>query len=145
MAQRSMPRHGGASGLRRGEAAAGWLFTAPVIAILGVFLLVPVLMALWVSMSDWAGRGSPLSGSVSFVGADNFSAILTDGGLATKDFGTSLRNNAWYVVQACCWAASHKNSASSKELSSMRPRCAPIGVMIVPGSSIALPIASSPS
>ncbi|WP_341944909.1 sugar ABC transporter permease [Microbacterium sp. LWH11-1.2] len=98
MAQRSKPRRGGASGLRRGEAAAGWLFTAPVIAILGVFLLVPVLMALWVSMSDWAGRGSPLSGSVSFVGAGNYSAVLADGGLATKDFGTALRNNAWYVL-----------------------------------------------
>lgn len=98
MTERSTPRRGRASGLRRGEAAAGWLFTAPVIAILGVFLLVPVLMALWVSMSDWAGRGSPLSGSVSFVGAENYSAVVADGGLATKDFGTALRNNAWYVL-----------------------------------------------
>ncbi|KJL26148.1 sugar ABC transporter permease [Microbacterium oxydans] len=98
MAVKAASRRGGASGLRRGEAAAGWLFTAPVIVILGVFLLIPVLMALWVSVSDWGGRGSPLSGSVSFVGADNFSAVLTDGGLATKDFGTALRNNAWYVL-----------------------------------------------
>ncbi|MFB4353678.1 sugar ABC transporter permease [Microbacterium sp. LWO14-1.2] len=98
MAVQATPRRGGASGLRRGEAAAGWLFTAPVIVILGVFLLVPVLMALWVSMSDWAGRGSPLSPSVSFVGVDNYSAVLVDGGLATKDFGTALRNNAWYVL-----------------------------------------------
>lgn len=98
MTVKAASRRGGASGLRRGEAAAGWLFTAPVIVILGVFLLIPVLMALWVSVSDWGGRGSPLSGSVSFVGADNFSAVLTDGGLATKDFGTALRNNAWYVL-----------------------------------------------
>lgn len=98
MTDLATPRRRGASGLRRGEAAAGWLFTAPVIAILGIFLLVPVLMALWVSVSDWAGRGSPLSGSVSFVGADNYSAVLADGGLATKDFGTALRNNAWYVL-----------------------------------------------
>ncbi|MCV0336503.1 MAG: sugar ABC transporter permease [Microbacterium sp.] len=98
MAITAAPRRGRPPGLRRGEAAAGWLFTAPVIVILGVFLLIPVLMALWVSVSDWGGRGSPLSGSVSFVGADNFAAVLTDGGLATKDFGTSLRNNAWYVL-----------------------------------------------
>lgn len=98
MITQATPRRGRASGLRRGEAAAGWLFTAPVIVILGVFLLVPVLMALWVSVSDWGGRGSPLSGSVSFIGADNYSAVLTDGGLATKDFGTALRNNAWYVL-----------------------------------------------
>lgn len=49
------PRRAGSpsAGIRRGEAAAGWLFTAPVLIILGVFLLVPVLMALWVSFSDW--------------------------------------------------------------------------------------------
>ncbi|CAD5141543.1 ABC transporter permease [Microbacterium sp. Nx66] len=98
MAGQALSRRGRASGLRRGEAAAGWLFTAPVILILGVFLLVPVLMALWVSMSDWAGRGSPLSPSVSFVGTENYSAVLADGGLPTKDFGTALRNNSWYVL-----------------------------------------------
>lgn len=98
MTTTATPRRGGASGLRRGEAAAGWLFTAPVIVILGVFLLVPVLMALWVSVSDWSGRGSPLSPAVSFVGTENYSAVLADGGLATKDFGTALRNNAWYVL-----------------------------------------------
>ena len=54
----------GSSGIRRGEGIAGWLFTAPIIIILGVFLFIPVLMALWVSFSDWNGRGSPLSSSV---------------------------------------------------------------------------------
>jgi multiple sugar transport system permease protein len=86
------------SGIRGGEALAGWLFTTPVIVILGVFLLVPVLMALWVSFSDWSGRGSPLSGNVGFVGLENYAAITVDGGLPTRDFGTALRNNAWYVV-----------------------------------------------
>jgi len=69
-----------------------------VILILGTFLLVPVLMALWVSFSDWSGRGSPLSPTVHFVGLDNYAAITTGGGLQTRDFGTALRNNAWYVV-----------------------------------------------
>ncbi len=66
-----------AGGSTRGEAGAGWLFVSPVILILGVFLLVPVLMALWVSFSDWSGRGSPLSPSVGFVGLDNYAAITT--------------------------------------------------------------------
>jgi len=70
----------------------------PVIVILGVFLFVPVLMALWVSFSDWTGRGSPFSGGVRFVGLDNYASLTTGGGLATRDFGTALRNNAWYVV-----------------------------------------------
>jgi multiple sugar transport system permease protein len=86
------------NGIRRGEAAAGWIFTLPVLIILGVFLLVPVLMALWVSFSDWSGRGSPFSSGVGFVGLDNYAAITTGGGLAERDFGTALRNNAWYVL-----------------------------------------------
>ena len=92
------PRHPRSRGIRRGEAGAGWLFVSPVILILGVFLFVPVLMALWVSFSDWSGRGSPLSSSVGFVGLDNYAAITTGGGLAERDFGTALRNNAWYVL-----------------------------------------------
>ncbi|WP_261164355.1 carbohydrate ABC transporter permease [Microbacterium sp. Marseille-Q6965] len=91
-------RRAGASGLRRGEGAAGWLFTLPVILILGVFLLVPVLMALWVSLSDWTGRGSPLSSDVNFVGLDNYAAVTSGGGLAERDFGIAMRNNAWYVL-----------------------------------------------
>jgi multiple sugar transport system permease protein len=86
------------AGLRRGETLAGWVFTLPVLVILGVFLLVPVLMALWVSFSDWSGRGSPFAPGVGFVGLDNYAAITTDGGLPTRDFGTALRNNAWYVL-----------------------------------------------
>lgn len=86
------------SGIRGGETASGWLFTAPVIILLGLFLFIPVLMALWVSFSDWTGRGSPFSPDVSFVGGENYSAILGGGGLPEQDFGTSLRNNAWYAV-----------------------------------------------
>jgi multiple sugar transport system permease protein len=86
------------SGIRRGQVLSGWLFTAPVLVILGLFLLVPVLMAAWVSVSDWSGRGSPLASSVNFIGVDNYSELLTGGGLAERDFGISLRNNLWYVL-----------------------------------------------
>ncbi len=94
----SSPRRARSGGTRRGEATAGWLFVLPVILILGTFLLIPVLMALWVSFSDWSGRGSPLSSNVGFVGLDNYAAITTQGGLPTRDFGIALRNNAWYVL-----------------------------------------------
>ncbi|MCS6711524.1 sugar ABC transporter permease [Brachybacterium sp. EF45031] len=80
------------------DAAAGWLFTLPVIVILGLFLVVPVLMALWVSLSDWTGRGSPFSSQVGFVGLRNYSAILSEPGLAQRDFGLALRNNLYYVL-----------------------------------------------
>ena len=32
------------------------------------------------------------------MGLDNYVAITTGGGLAERDFGTALRNNAWYVL-----------------------------------------------
>ena len=93
-----MARRGRGDSTRAGQAAAGWLFTAPVLVILGLFLALPVAMAAWVSVSDWTGRGSPFGGDVSFVGADNYAALLGGGGLTTENFGTALRNNAWYVL-----------------------------------------------
>ena len=88
----------GQRGSAQRQTAAGWLFTAPVVIILGVFLIIPVVMAAWVSVSDWTGRGSPFSANVNFVGAQNYSDLLLGGGLTTADFGTSLRNTLWYVV-----------------------------------------------
>ena len=70
----------------------------PVVVLLGLFLVAPVLMALWVSVSDWRGNGSPFGGDVGFVGLENYRQILAGGGLAERDFGTSLRNNLFYVV-----------------------------------------------
>jgi len=83
---------------KRRQQLAGWIFIAPVVALLGLFLFIPVLMAAWVSVSDWSGRGSPFSSGVSFVGTDNYARTLVDGGLDTQDFGTALRNNAYYVL-----------------------------------------------
>ncbi|WP_249369135.1 MULTISPECIES: sugar ABC transporter permease [unclassified Actinomyces] len=68
---------------------------SPAVLVLTVFLLFPVLMAAWVSVSDWSGVGSPFASS--FVGGENY-ASLVEGGLATRDFGLSLRNNLWYVL-----------------------------------------------
>ena len=44
------PPSGGTRRHHRRDVVAGWLFTLPVIVILGVFLVVPVLMASWVSV-----------------------------------------------------------------------------------------------
>jgi len=85
-------------GIRGHQAAAGWLFIAPVIVILGVFLLVPIAMAAWVSFSDWNGNGSPLGANAHFVGLQNYRHLLTTPGLDQNNFGTSLRNNFYYVV-----------------------------------------------
>ena len=91
------------NGINGREGLAGWLFTLPAILIVGVFLAIPVLMALWVSVSDWKGFGPPIGGRAQFVGIENYADVLyTDFGsnpaLAQKDFGTSIRNNFYYVL-----------------------------------------------
>jgi multiple sugar transport system permease protein len=85
-------------GIRGHQAAAGWLFLAPVIVILGLFLVLPIAAAAWVSFSDWNGNGSPLGANAHFVGLDNYRHLLTTPGLDQNNFGTALRNNVYYVV-----------------------------------------------
>lgn len=80
------------------QTTAGWLFVTPTLVVLGLFLAVPIVMALWVSFTDWGGRGSPFSARVGFVGTDNYAALLTQEGLSRQDFMTSLRNTFYYVV-----------------------------------------------
>jgi multiple sugar transport system permease protein len=85
-------------GIRGHQAAAGWLFLAPVIVILGLFLVLPIAAAAWVSFSDWNGNGSPLGANAHFVGLDNYRHVLTTPGLDQNNFGTALRNNVYYVL-----------------------------------------------
>ena len=86
-------------GIRQGQARAGWLFVSPTLLVLGLFLAVPVLMALWVSFTDWNGRGSPFASGIGFVGTDNYRELVgEEGGLTRSDFMTSLRNNFYYVL-----------------------------------------------
>ncbi|MET0187844.1 MAG: sugar ABC transporter permease, partial [Pseudonocardia sediminis] len=77
---------------------AGWTFVAPQAVVLLLFVVVPMLMALWVSVSDWSGRGSPFSAGVNFVGLENYDTVIGSDGLARTDLMTSLRNNFYYVL-----------------------------------------------
>jgi multiple sugar transport system permease protein len=97
LAGRTSPRHHH-GGINRGEGGSGWLFTAPTLILLGLFLVIPIFMALWVSVSNWDGNGSPFTGAVQFVGLQNFGSVLAGGGLDEQNFGEALRNNAWYVL-----------------------------------------------
>jgi multiple sugar transport system permease protein len=74
------------------------LFTAPAILALIVFLVVPIIMAAWVSISDWSGIGGPFSSDVHSVGAANYEALLTKAGLAQQQLGYGIRDNLYYVL-----------------------------------------------
>ena len=82
------------------EGIAGWVFTAPAIAILGVFLFVPIVMALWVSMTNWTGNVDPFGGgpNAAFVGAKNYTSLFLQDGLARSNFMQSLGNTFYYVL-----------------------------------------------
>jgi multiple sugar transport system permease protein len=86
------------SRLRGPERLAGWLFVAPVVVLLTVFLVVPILMALWVSFTTWNGQGSPFQSGVPMAGVKNYTNLFTVDGLARRDFMTSIRNNLYYVL-----------------------------------------------
>ncbi len=79
----------------------GWLFVSPATAVLGLFLVLPVLMAAWVSLLDWDGQSNPFTdGEAAFVGLDNYRELLAEDGLDRMLFMTSLRNNLYYVLIA---------------------------------------------
>ena len=84
-------------GIRSNEARTGWLFVSPAIIIIGVFLVIPILLAFYVSFSDWNGRGSPV-GNSGLVGGENYNKVLVEDGLSKSDFGTAIRNNFYYVL-----------------------------------------------
>lgn len=107
-AERTRPRGSVRRGTSRGgpgrrgaaqrQTGAGWMFITPALIVLGLFLALPIVMALWVSVSDWTGRGSPFSSRVGFVGLDNYAALTTQPGLSRQDFMISLRNTFYYVL-----------------------------------------------
>jgi multiple sugar transport system permease protein len=77
---------------------AGWLFCLPAIVLLVMFLVIPIALAAWVSVSNWDGIGSPLSSGVHYVGFSNYASELTKPGLSQQDLGESVRNNFYFVL-----------------------------------------------
>src|SRR5262245_21859374 len=78
------------------QALAGWLFATPALVGLGVFLVLPILFAFWVSFREWSGL-APVETSTP-TGAENYRDLLTDSGIVQSDFAKSLRNNLYYVL-----------------------------------------------
>jgi multiple sugar transport system permease protein len=86
------------SALRRQERWAGWLFVLPALAILVIFLVVPIGLAFYVSLTRWDGLSSPFGGGARFVGFDNYKSLLTVDNLTRQNFATSIRNNFYFVL-----------------------------------------------
>jgi multiple sugar transport system permease protein len=76
----------------------GWLFVSPAVLILIIFLVVPILMALYVSFTSWDGLSNPLAGHAHWVGLKNYESLLTTDALTRTNFITSVRNNMYFVL-----------------------------------------------
>lgn len=85
-------------GIKDRQGLWGWLFVSPMVIVLGLFLLLPILMAAWVSLLHWDGQTNPFSGAADFVGVRNYTDLLTTKGLDHTLFMTSVRNNLYYVL-----------------------------------------------
>ncbi|RVB73649.1 MULTISPECIES: sugar ABC transporter permease [unclassified Mesorhizobium] len=66
----------------------GLLYVAPAVALVVVFFIVPLGMTAWMSLHNW-----PLMGAHSFIGLDNYWAILRD-----TRFWNALKFTGYYTV-----------------------------------------------
>jgi multiple sugar transport system permease protein len=86
------------SALHRGESFFGWLFVSPSLTLLLLFLVAPIILALYISFTNWSGLTSPTSSAVKWVGLQNYRTLITQPGLPQTDFGSAVRNNFYFVV-----------------------------------------------
>ncbi|MCX5415635.1 carbohydrate ABC transporter permease [Streptomyces sp. NBC_00059] len=78
--------------MRRQRTLAPYLFISPFYVLYGLFLLVPILIGLYLSCTEWAGLGTPR-----WVGLRNYQDLLGD-----RSFWTAVTNTGLYVVFTLC-------------------------------------------
>jgi multiple sugar transport system permease protein len=84
---------------RRQENIAGWTFMAPAVLILFVFLVFPLVIAFFISLTDWNGI-TPIGreGAFEFVGFENYVRLLFREGVRQESFYVALKNTIYYVI-----------------------------------------------
>jgi multiple sugar transport system permease protein len=87
--QVARPRSRGSLAKRR-QARAAWLFLAPSLVILGIFVVYPMTQALYLSFTDY-----DVLNPASWVGAANYRELLSD-----EAFRNALVNTLYYAVVA---------------------------------------------
>ncbi|MER9452970.1 sugar ABC transporter permease [Mesorhizobium sp. M0478] len=80
--------------IQRYRASAG-IMLAPAVTLIGIFVLLPMLLTVWLSFQDWSTQ-TPFS-SASFIGLDNFHEIFGATSIG-RDFKAALTNTAVYTA-----------------------------------------------
>src|SRR5204863_9698238 len=65
-----------------------YLYLAPMVALVGIFLLYPAVDTVWTSLTDSTGIGK-----ANFIGVDNYTALFKD-----PEFTTSFVNTLYWVA-----------------------------------------------
>lgn len=83
---------------KRQEAVAGLIFMTPAFLVLFLFLILPLFVAFYFSLTDWDGR-TPLSNEDAYevVGLRNYEELLVSG-RRVEDFYNALKNTIYYVL-----------------------------------------------
>lgn len=97
LARESRPA-GTADIAKRQESITGLAFMAPAFLILFVFLILPLFVAFYFSLTNWNGR-TPLTrpDAYEFVGLRNYEQLLVEG-RRVSDFYNALKNTVYYVI-----------------------------------------------
>lgn len=84
---------------RRQEVLAGFTFISPAFLILFVFLIVPMIAALYFSLTNWNGV-TPLTRADAYevVGLENYQRLLLQSGSRQEAFFTALKNTVYFVI-----------------------------------------------
>ena len=69
-------------------------FLAPSVGLIGVFILIPIVLTIWLSLHRWS-TATPF-GDAEWVGLRNFEALF-GGDLVGRDFRQALRNTFLYA------------------------------------------------
>jgi multiple sugar transport system permease protein len=80
----------------RQDTIAGWLFMSPTLVILGIFMALPIVFALYFSFTDWNGISPPRDAQ--WVGLANFQELLLQDGIRRADFFKSLKNTFYFSL-----------------------------------------------
>ena len=86
----------GIKGQDREDTIAGWLFMTPALLVFSVFLIIPIIFAIYFSLTDWNGISPPVEAN--FIGLRNYEAVLIQGGIRQSDFFKALKNTTYFAL-----------------------------------------------
>ncbi len=79
---------------RTGSPLVPFLFLAPYLVLFTLFVVVPAVFGLWISVHDW----DYMLDNQTFVGARNYTDLMDDQSVQYPDFWNGMRNTAIFTV-----------------------------------------------